>query len=181
MRRLALLTAVAVLVLPGVALAGSDEVIKDCTDNGTIDKKHSNRDYDKAIKDLPADIEEYSDCRKVIADASRQDADRGSGGGGGGGGDATGGGRSSSGDNSPANPEESGKIAEAQGDGGPVNIGGQPLTPGATALETSGASSLPTPLIAVIALLGLGALAGGVLAGREWLAPALRRVLRRGA
>jgi len=179
MRRLALLTAVAVLVLPGVALAGSDEVIKDCTDNGTIDKKHSNRDYDKAIKDLPADIEEYSDCRKVIADASREDADRKGGGGGGqGGGGSTGGGGSQSGDNSPANSEESGKISEAQRDGAAVNIGGQPLTPGATALETTGASSLPTPLIAVIVLLGLGALAGGVLGSRQWLAPALRRVRR---
>ena len=67
--RLRLLTALAfvlVLALPGLARASGTAVIKDCTYDGVINGHYSTKDYADALANLPADVDEYSDCRDQI-------------------------------------------------------------------------------------------------------------------
>src|SRR5829696_1345805 len=92
MFRAVTLTLLLALLAPALAHAGGDDVIRDCTSNGALTKKYSDRDYKRALSDLPADVDEYGDCRQIIREAQLAGArERGSatgvaGGGGGGGG-----------------------------------------------------------------------------------------------
>src|SRR3954451_23292381 len=54
-----------VLAVPGLAHASGSAVIKDCAD-GSIDKSYSQKDYADALATLPADLDEYTDCRSQI-------------------------------------------------------------------------------------------------------------------
>src|SRR3954447_16240056 len=87
------LAAVCALAAP-VAHANYKSVIKDCAQDGKLDKKYSDADLIKAKKKLPSDLNEYSDCSDVIAaaigGAGKHGGGGGSGGGGGGGAPATG-------------------------------------------------------------------------------------------
>jgi hypothetical protein len=67
-KTLILVAALCLLVAP-VAHASYRDVIKDCAEDGTLDKKYSDADLLKAKKKLPADVNEYSDCREVIGAA----------------------------------------------------------------------------------------------------------------
>ena len=62
-----LAAAFAVLALPATAAADPTAVIRDCAADGTIDGKHSKADRRAALGKIPADLDEYSDCRAVIA------------------------------------------------------------------------------------------------------------------
>src|SRR3954447_25839388 len=92
-RTLIVLMAVCALAAP-VAHANYKSVIKDCAEDGKLDKKYSDADLIKAKKKLPSDLNEYSDSSDVIAAAIGGAGKHGGGGGGagaGGGGAATGG------------------------------------------------------------------------------------------
>ena len=183
------------LAVPAVAGASGRSVVRDCTDNGRIDSRHSQSDYKSALSNLPSDVDEYTDCRQIIEQAKRRDAragsnSGGSGGSGGGGGGGFGGGGFGGGgfggtgstgsgagfdsvtpppsSNVPASPAESNALAQAAQNGGaPVAVGGEPITPGGSGLtEAALRHDVPGPLLALIVLLGLGALAMTVSGAR---------------
>ena len=180
MRR-SLFVIVAVLLLaPATALADNHkQLYRDCQD-GHIDGKYTQREYQEALANIPADVDEYTDCRDVIHRAQLQAAGgHGGGSASGGGGGATGGGGSgsagsggggSSGSTSGgtrvdplanATPAEREALANAGVTGGkPVKIAGQTITPGALGFRNlrSGDNNLPTPLLVLLILLGVAAL-----------------------
>lgn len=59
---------------PGAAKASPRQVIADCADDGTLSRRYSQRDLAGALNSLPADLDEYSDCRGVIEDALANNA-----------------------------------------------------------------------------------------------------------
>ena len=63
----ALCVAFAALALPAAAQADPDAVVRDCAEDGTVDGKHSDADKRAALDRIPADLDEYSDCRSEIA------------------------------------------------------------------------------------------------------------------
>jgi hypothetical protein len=58
---------VALLALPAFAQASGQDVIRDCFDDGHIDGDYSQGEYQDAQDNLPSDVDQYSDCRDVIA------------------------------------------------------------------------------------------------------------------
>ncbi|HEX5910748.1 MAG TPA: hypothetical protein VFY44_09660 [Thermoleophilaceae bacterium] len=65
------LIAPALLVLafsaPAAAQASPDAVVRDCAEDGSVDGSYSNADKRAALKKIPADLDEYSDCRSAIS------------------------------------------------------------------------------------------------------------------
>lgn len=183
LRTLILALALCALVLPATAGASGDEVIRDCADDGVIDGDYSDRELREAERDLPSDIDEYTDCREAIR------AELGSDGSGG----APGGGRNST---DPALVTESGAVAGSRedrealdeltgprgGDRPSVDVGGTPVTPGESGklLGAAQASNdLPGSLLSALILLVLCAAAGTALMIRRRGMPALPAVVNR--
>jgi hypothetical protein len=81
-----LAAALIALAVPASAQASGFDVIRDCARDGRLDGKYSNAELKQARDNLPADIDEYSDCREVINGAITSGSDRGGGRDGGGGG-----------------------------------------------------------------------------------------------
>lgn len=172
------------LALPQVALASSDAVIKDCADNGKLDKKYSKSDLKKAKSNLPSDINEYTDCGSAI---NRAIASSGGGGGSGGGPAhapqaqaAASSGSSGSGSSSvtaSGGGTGTGSSGRAKAAVPPrptsakpaVPVGGQTVTPGANGLFKASESVNEIPLPILLALIGIAALtaAGGALVMRR--------------
>jgi hypothetical protein len=169
-----LLAAIAcALAVASPALADSDDVIRDCYDDGKLDGSYTQEELDDAEDDLPSDVDEYSDCRQVIASARARGGRGKRGGTGGVPGAGFRGGGTAGGD--PALSTDSGAIAgsredldelntitDARSDDEPaVPVGsGQPIQPaaGATSVGES-ANDMPTPLLAALVATGaLGAL-----------------------
>jgi hypothetical protein len=183
---LALLLALVALV-PASASAESTrtKLYQDCAD-GQIDGKYTQKQLADALSHVPTDVDEYTNCREVIQRAQLG----GSGGGGssssgGTGGGTTGGGTSGgttgggtagaagggdTGTSAPvgADPLSTASDAEKAAfqkavDAGdtPIQLDGRPIHPGELGgAKSSGLGDLPTPLIAVLALMilaGLGA------------------------
>jgi hypothetical protein len=183
-RHLLLLAAVAVLVAPAAAYATPRQVIRDCGNDGTLDRKYSNSDLRKARDNLPTDLAEYSDCRDVISAAITGGSDKG-------------GGRGSPGQGvggaGAADPGEQGaRAADAaglqaltseaaagskDGEAPRVEVGDEPVEPGSNGLFdlASASNELPVPLLIALICVGLLALAGGSVALRERV-PALGRI-----
>ena len=79
MLRLTAMLFAVLLLVPALARADAgDAVIKDCTHNGTLTKKYSQKAYQQALAELPADVDEYGDCRQIIRDAQLGAASGGS-------------------------------------------------------------------------------------------------------
>jgi hypothetical protein len=178
--RLRIATALALLLAlaaSGVAHASTQALFKDCGD-GSLDGHYSQKDYADALANLPADLDEYSDCRSQIQRArlgSHKSSNNGGGGtgtGGGGIGTGTGGpaggGTADTGTPSAAtvNPLDTATPAErasfkkaiTAGDA-PVEVDGRPIDPGALGgAKTNGIADLPAPLLAILALLAIGGL-----------------------
>ena len=155
---LALLLAAMLLVTAAPASADVGEtIIQRCTHGQSL-SGFSQSAYNKALKELSADAEEYTDCAAQIRQAQLAAA-----GGGGGGGAAI-----------PvpiaATPAEQRAIGKAARAGAsPVRVGAQLVHPGVVHANIASAfSTLPTPLLALIAfLLAFSlALAGGALRNR---------------
>ena len=171
------------LVVPATAGASGRSVVRDCTDNGRIDSHHSQGDYKSAlgqpserrrrVHGLPPDhragqaprrelqlelrrLRRVRDWRRLqrrrrwwhqrrfrLGDPAPSS-------------------------NFPASPAETSALAQAgaQG-GGPVAVAGEPITPGGTGItEAAFRHDVPGPLLALVILLGLGALAMTVSGGR---------------
>jgi hypothetical protein len=177
MRRLLFVNLVVfALLAPATALAGSSQQLyRDCQD-GKIDGKYTQAQYQQALANIPADLDEYTDCRQVISRAKLLAAGGNGGGGHGSGGGSTGagGGGSANGGGTQggvrvdplanATPQERKALAKAGVDGGkPVKVAGRLVTPGALGFRnlSSGGNELPTPLLVVLALIAAAVLGYG--------------------
>jgi hypothetical protein len=171
--RLLVLAVLAVLALPGSAMANP---IADCNDDGDLDKKYSNAELRKALDNLPTDLDEYTNCREVLSGAITGGSDKG-------------GNRPTAGaDGSPLPPEETAARAkdteelaaitsDPEKNPPSVEVGGEEVKPGSNGLfELASASNdLPVPLLAALIALAVVTLVGGFVALREHV-PALARI-----
>ncbi|MBU6338094.1 MAG: hypothetical protein KGR19_09845 [Acidobacteria bacterium] len=152
----ALLAAVAACgAFAAPALANYEDLLLDaCGRDGKVNGTYSQEDYRKALANIPADADQYSDCRAILraaqlATASGEEAVT----------------PATAGDIlATATPEELAAINEAiqSSDGNAVNLGGDVVSPdsyGAGREVAAGISDLPTPLKAALGLLAVGALA----------------------
>jgi hypothetical protein len=142
-----------------------EKIILRCTHGESL-SGFTQKDYNKALKELETSTEEYSDCSSLIHQA--QLAAAGNRGGSGGGGGSTGGGASTA--TTPATPAEQRELKRAPSAGGaPLRVGNQIIRPGVVNTDLASAfSSLPTPLLAILLFLLACALAlgGGALRNR---------------
>jgi hypothetical protein len=175
MRKVLLLSAVALLALPAAALA---DPLTDCARDNDLDHKYSNSELRKALDNLPTDSDEYGLCREVIAGAIHSGSDKG-------------GRPSNTGPNGePLSPDEQAKRSEdnealaalaGDADGSPrsphVDVGGETVEPGSDGLFdlASASNDLPTPLLVALIALALLALTGVLVALRTRI-PLLGRV-----
>jgi hypothetical protein len=175
------LIAVLLLGVPAAAHASGSDVIRDCAQDGQLNKHYTQKELRDALNNLPSDIDEYTDCRSVIRAALL----------------------GSNGDNGGAPPNgimtPSGAIAGSPADvqalaavtakatkGKPpaaVVIAGKPIVPGNAGLSgvlggLAGSNGMPASLIAAIAALVVLAVVTAYLAAREKV-PHVRRVALR--
>jgi hypothetical protein len=170
MPKLLLVMVLTLLVAAPAAMAGTRaDIINDCYDDGKLDGNYSPSEIRDARNNIPADIDQYSDCRDVLGRALGGSGDKEVGGGGSG--DALGGGGGGSGSGQPAEPltpsgpDEQAALDKAAVTGGdaPVQVGDGTIVPGAAGLASNAArNALPVSLLAVLILLGLAALAAAV-------------------
>lgn len=180
-RRIAALLALVVAAVGLALLAAPDDaaaapqcakrVVADWYGDGRVDRVYPLHCYTDAIRSLPVDVLDYSNAKedilRALSFAKRGKPDPGNAGTGGDGGGSSGGGGTAGGSGSG-------------GDGGSGIGGGRPVTEpegttgeetlaGGEALDTSGPSSVPVPLIVLggLALLLLAAGAAGYLSRRS--------------
>jgi hypothetical protein len=157
---------VSLLALAPSAWAGQAQTIIHRCNHGESLTGFSQQDYRKALRELPTITREYTDCSELIHRAQLAGAGRGARGGAAGGG---------SGSTAPSgapvalalSPSEQRAVQSAHHVGAtPVTVGKGIVTPGVVhANVASAVSSLPTPLLVILAFLvaaGVG-IAGGNL------------------
>jgi hypothetical protein len=151
---LALALALLALVAASAAADTGAKIIERCTHGQSL-SGFSQKDYRRALQELPTEVEEYSDCANLIRRAQLAAAG-GLGGGPGGGGPAA----------TVLSPSERSAVARAPKSGAaPLKVGDQVVRPGVVHADVSSAlSSLPAPLLAMLAFLLACAAA---LAGRS--------------
>jgi len=166
MSRLLLVMVLTLLVAAPAAMAGTrGDIIRDCENDGRLDGNYTPSEIRDARNNLPADVDQYSNCRDVLNRALGGTGDKQVGGGSGGGGPLGGGG-----DDGPAEPltpngpEEQAALDKAIGGGdAPVQVGDTTVVPGAAGLASNAArNAIPVTLLAVLILLGLAAIAAAV-------------------
>ena len=174
------LTLLVALALPVLAHASGDDVIRDCAEDGDLDQNYSDEELEDAERNMPSDIDQYSDCRDVIqqAQAGGRGSTVGGGPGGGGGGSDGGGSRGS-----VVGDDVAGSEGGTPGDANELGIRKQQaeegIAPDTSAATAAGADvggddgGLPTAALVAIALLGLAAVGGGVYLLRDYLPPGL--------
>jgi len=166
-----LAVALPIVLLSFTALAQADigeKIILRCTHGESL-RGFTQKDYNKALKELETSLEEYSGCANLIHQAQLAAAgSREGSSGGGGGGSATGGGATTA--TTPATPAEQRALNRAPSAGAaPLQVGDQVIRPGVVHADIASAfSSLPSPLLAVLLFLFACAVAlvGGVLRNR---------------
>lgn len=179
--RVLVLAVLAVLALPGAAMANP---IRDCNDDGDLDKRYSNAELRRALDNLPTDLDEYSNCREILSGAITSGSDKG----GNRPTDGVGPGPGTAADGSPLPPDEAAartkdteELAAITGDPDKnppsVEVGGEKVEPGSNGLFdlASASNDLPTPLLVALIALLLVTLIGGLVALRERI-PALARI-----
>ena len=177
MRRVAyILVLLLALAVPALAYASPDAVIRDCAADGDLDNHYSNSDLDKAEKNLPSDLDEYSDCRSVIAGAKTGGSDKGGGrsNGSSGGGSAS---AKASENAARANDNAALDALTKNGKKPSLDVGGQTVEPGSNGLFDLASASNGMPLPLLLALIAVGVLtAGGGLYALRRRVPALARI-----
>lgn len=156
--------AVSLAVLAGLAPAASADIgtkiIERCTHGQSLGG-FSQQDYRRALQELPTEVEEYSDCANLIRRAQLAAAGGGAGAGGAGGAAAVA---------TPLSAAERSALNKVPKSGAPpLRVGGEVVHPGVVHANIASAfSSLPDPLLAVLAFLLVCALAlGGRAIGRS--------------
>ena len=164
----------ALLALPSNAFASADQVIRDCARDGKLDHTYSNSELRKARNNLPSDLDEYSDCRDVIASAIKGGSDRGLGAGSPGVGATDPAGEATA---QAQDQNDLAAIATGKGEKPSVAVGGTKLEPDSSGyFKTGGAANeVPLPLLLALILLSLFALASALGAVRDRV-PALASV-----
>jgi hypothetical protein len=161
---LALVCALVVLASLAATAAGDTgtKIIERCTHGQSI-SGFSQQDYRRALAELPTEVEEYSDCANLIRRAQLAAA-----GGGGGSGSGGGGGGAAAIPTPLSGPERSALNRVQKTGTGPVSVGGQLVHPGVVHVNIASAlSSLPAPLLAILAfLLACTAALGGRAIGK---------------
>jgi hypothetical protein len=77
-RVIVLLAALALLAAPAAtALASARDVLNDCTDDEVMSKTYTQKEYHDALNQLAADADQYGNCREVISRAQLRAASRG--------------------------------------------------------------------------------------------------------
>jgi hypothetical protein len=160
MRRRTLTTLLALAVASvSAAPASADvgtQIIERCTHGQSI-AGFSQQDYRRALQETTAEVNEYSDCVNLIHKAQLAAAGHGGAGGSGGAGQSAG----LTANVPPPTPAEQQALQAAHSSGAtPVPVGGQSVKPGVVvhANIASAVNSLPTPLLALLAFLLVGAL-----------------------
>ncbi|MEA2208409.1 MAG: hypothetical protein QOF54_886 [Solirubrobacteraceae bacterium] len=141
---------------PAAADVG-EKIIERCTHGQSL-SGFSQQAYRRALAELPTEVEEYSDCANLIRRAQLAAAGGQGGGGGLGGGVAT-----------PLTGSERRALGNIKKTGAkPLRVGGELVRPGVVHANVASAfSSLPDPLLAMLAFLLACALAlGGRAIGR---------------
>jgi len=161
-----LAVALIALALPAsAAQAGAYDVIRDCAKDGRLDGKYSNAELKQARDNLPADIDEYSDCREVINGAITSGSDRGGGrdSGGGSGGSAAASGQ----EREAARARDTAALDELTRDGRKpsLSVAGRNVTPDDNGLFdlASATNGLPLPLLLALIFLALIAAGAGLV------------------
>lgn len=159
------------------AHASGRDVIDDCTDDEVLSKSYSQKEYKDALAKLPADADQYGNCRDIIARAQDGAATKGAAKSSGGGAGASGGGSSSSGlqdATAPPPPATAKDQLAAASDADRAAVDEARSTPDDAAVAVTAAevgrapdagalADLPTPLLVLLALLLAGALALGAM------------------
>ncbi len=172
MVRLLTLSGLILLLAAPTASAGvREKILRECQD-GRITGNYTPGQLRDARKNIPTDIDEYSDCRDVLARAALTGRSTGNGGGGGGGTAAPGGVLPGGGDGNrvvaSGKTEEKDLVDALKSAPGGADVAGEHLVPGASGLATDAARhGLPASLLTALILIGLCALAAA--------APAVRR------
>jgi len=162
MPRLLLVMVLTLLVAAPAAQAGTRaDIVADCFDDGKLDGNYTASQIRDARNNLPADVDQYSDCRDVLARALGGSGSRELGGGAGGALGGGGGGGGSSGPLTPSGPGEQRALEAAAEAGGsrPVQVGDGTIVPGASGFAAGAThSDLPPTLLVALILLGVAAL-----------------------
>ncbi|HEX3911718.1 MAG TPA: hypothetical protein VHW67_13565 [Solirubrobacteraceae bacterium] len=152
---LALATSLLVCLAATASADTGTKIIERCTHGKSL-SGFSQKDYRRALQELPTEVEEYSDCGNLIRRAQLAAAGAGGGSGSGGGGGGT--------TATPLSASEQSALTSAPKTGSePLSVGDQLVHPGVVHADIASAfSSLPDPLLAVLAfLLACAAALGG--------------------
>ncbi|HZO37463.1 MAG TPA: hypothetical protein VFB41_11390 [Solirubrobacteraceae bacterium] len=159
LRRLTAAAVTLCCLLPATAAGYPGEaVIRDCTDDGVMQKTYTQKQYRDALANMPTDVAQYYGCPDIIKRAQRKAASNNGQGGNGDSGSGTGGGQGS-GPTPPTADEQTRAQADivAAQRGGDQKLADIDVRPGALAYHDFGSvSKLPAPL-AVLGLLLLAA------------------------
>jgi hypothetical protein len=171
MVRLLTLSGLILLLAAPTASAGvREQILRECQ-GGSITGDYTPEQLRDARRHIPTDIDEYSDCRDVLAQAAL--TRKGSGGGGGT--NAPGGLRPDDGRSplTPGDDVEKKELTDSRLRSDAVTVGDQTILPGATGFAADAARhGLPTAVLVALILLGLCASAATYASVR-------RRVLAR--
>lgn len=162
------------------ALASPEAVIRDCAKDGTLNHHYSLSDLKNALKKLPTDVDEYTNCRDVINQAETQSGGGGPHGPGGSGVGSGGGGTGGGSAPSAADTRALNSAIHSNGSAPTLSLGGRKVVPGSGGLfkTASATGSLPVPvLLALIAVAALTA-TGGFVAVRRRFPEAVGAALR---
>ena len=155
------------LITPAVAAADYNELLRDACRDERVNGTYSQKDYREALANIPADADQYTNCRAILRAAQLAAARAQAAGRSGAAPDPSGtiGVLSSPDPLATATPAQKQAVAVAvKSGGGPVTVAGQvvePSTLGAGRAVAAAISDLPPPLLAalaLIALIGIGAL-----------------------
>ena len=160
MPRLLLVMVLTLLVAAPAAHAGTrSDIIADCFDDGKLDGNYTASQIRDARNNLPADVDQYSDCRDVLARALGGSGTKRSGGGNRG--------AESGGSAEPLKPngadEQRALDDAAKGGNRPVQVGEGTIVPGASGFAAGAArNDLPVTVLVTLILLGAAAVAAAV-------------------
>jgi hypothetical protein len=179
MPKLLLVMVLTLLVAAPAAMAGTRaDIVADCFDDGRLDGNYTASQIRDARNNLPADVDQYSDCRDVLSRALGGSGSNDTGAAGG----AVGGGGPLE-PLTPAGPDEQRALDAAAAEGGdePIQVGDGTVVPGASGFAAGAArSEIPGTLLAALILLAAAALAAATPYARRTALPYVRqRVLRR--
>jgi hypothetical protein len=166
------------MMAPAANAASTTQILRDCADDGILQGDYSPRELRKARQDIPADTDQYTNCRDVLARAAARAVSGGGNGQGGDGGGGTGaggpgGGGGGGGDADrdlvrPTTPDDYKILNDAQRPlSNPLEVGGKPVISGANGFAAGIRNDIPATLLVVLGLIGVAALAGAVLLARR--------------